>query len=717
MAGDNQIIAATIQVDTGNSNANVEQLNTSTNSLKNNLRDVGGQAKGTGKDIETTGGSFGKLKEQMSALPGPLGQAGEGVGKLNVAFKALLANPVVLIIAAIVGALALLYKAFTNTFDGGQKVEQVFAGIKAAAEIVVDRILDLASAVGKFFSGDFKGALNDAKKAVTGVGDEIVSTYNKVAALTKQIQDINREQSADDLDKKRRDSRLALLREDLNDENVSLKEKKKIAAELRDDQIANAKDDLARTTKLVYAKIELLKIGKDAEKKNFEEINQLLGTIEDVKTENALEGVRTNKVIRNLDKQQAAEDKAERDKRNEAAKAARQNVVEYTNKLTKLQQETELLTIKDSYEKQKKELSNKIDDEKRQNELAFKDHKITKQQQINLNAEITKQGQLRLSELEETRNKEVAAKQLSFEKELKAITNKTRLDGIKDTRQAELVQLQIGYEEKLQQAIITYKDDQVKFLAIKNALDEQLKTDQDRIAAKNKKEDDKKKFELDEQALKTIIDSKNNDFDAKRDAIDAEALLVKEKFDKQILSETEYNAKVKELTNNRIEIGTLEMNFKKSQVSEVSAVLNNLSEIVGKQTIAGKALGIATALINTYQGASEAIKQKSTLPSPFDVIAKVVSVAAIIGTGLKTVKAIAAVQVPGSSGGGGGSASAPSISAPAPISPSQQGTRIDQSSIAGIGDATSGRAYVLDADVRNNTERNTRLNRAARLGG
>jgi hypothetical protein len=45
-------------------------------------------------------------------------------------------------------------------------------------------------------------------------------------------------------------------------------------------------------------------------------------------------------------------------------------------------------------------------------------------------------------------------------------------------------------------------------------------------------------------------------------------------------------------------------------------------------------------------GASEAIKQKSTLPSPFDVITKVVNVATIIATGLKTVREITAVSVP-----------------------------------------------------------------------
>ena len=87
--------------------------------------------------------------------------------------------------------------------------------------------------------------------------------------------------------------------------------------------------------------------------------------------------------------------------------------------------------------------------------------------------------------------------------------------------------------------------------------------------------------------------------------------------------------------------------------------------------VAGKAIGIATATVNTFQGASEALKQKSSLPSPFDVVAKVANVATVLATGLKTVKSIASVKVPGG-GGGGGTGAVPSgggsVAAPAPPS-------------------------------------------------
>jgi len=157
--------------------------------------------------------------------------------------------------------------------------------------------------------------------------------------------------------------------------------------------------------------------------------------------------------------------------------------------------------------------------------------------------------------------------------------------------------------------------------------------------------------------------------------------------------------------------------LKKDRANEIATTLQNLTNVVGKDTLAGKALGIATALINTYQGASEAIKQKSTLPSPFDVISKVANVGAIIATGLKTVKAITAVQVPGV--GGGATPSTPSVSATAPITPSaplvNTRTQLDSVTIQQLGSATN-RAYVLETDVTNSQERIRRINRAARLG-
>ena len=145
--------------------------------------------------------------------------------------------------------------------------------------------------------------------------------------------------------------------------------------------------------------------------------------------------------------------------------------------------------------------------------------------------------------------------------------------------------------------------------------------------------------------------------------------------------------------------------------------LGALGDVVGKQTIAGKALAISQALINTYLGVTEVLRNKTIIPEPFGTIQKVASVATILASGFSAVRNIGRTQVPG---GGGGGAAAPTMSSiPAPVSPQATATTLSSSTIQNIGNAAAGgvnRAYVLDSDIRNSDERNVRLQRAARLG-
>jgi hypothetical protein len=160
-----------------------------------------------------------------------------------------------------------------------------------------------------------------------------------------------------------------------------------------------------------------------------------------------------------------------------------------------------------------------------------------------------------------------------------------------------------------------------------------------------------------------IIDDEAATFEAKREAlrIQEEILLSDDTLSEQKRTEIE-----KQYADARVKISELEFQQKMAQAKEAGQALDTLGSIVGKQTAAGKALGIASALINTYVGATEALKQKSTLPSPFDYVAKAINVAGILATGFKTVKAITAVNVPSGGGGGGGGGGGAAAIAPPP---------------------------------------------------
>jgi hypothetical protein len=156
---------------------------------------------------------------------------------------------------------------------------------------------------------------------------------------------------------------------------------------------------------------------------------------------------------------------------------------------------------------------------------------------------------------------------------------------------------------------------------------------------------------------------------------------------------------------------------KRDTLKMTGETMGALADVVGKQTIAGKALAVSQALINTYLGVTEVLKNKTIIPEPFGTIQKVASVATILAAGFSAVRNIGRTQVPG--GGGGTSASMPAIQTNAPVTPMGTSTSLNAASIQGIGNAAAGgvgRAYVLDSDIRNSDERQVRLQRAARLG-
>ena len=102
--------------------------------------------------------------------------------------------------------------------------------------------------------------------------------------------------------------------------------------------------------------------------------------------------------------------------------------------------------------------------------------------------------------------------------------------------------------------------------------------------------------------------------------------------------------------------------LKKQKLQVIGQTLGAVTELLGKNSAAGKAAGIAQAVINTYQGITEVWKTPSTLPEPFATISRVASTATVLASGISAVKSIKSTKLPqGASEVGGGSISASSI--------------------------------------------------------
>ena len=149
------------------------------------------------------------------------------------------------------------------------------------------------------------------------------------------------------------------------------------------------------------------------------------------------------------------------------------------------------------------------------------------------------------------------------------------------------------------------------------------------------------------------------------------------------------------------------------KVADTQTALNAISAVIDQNSVAGKAIAVAQAVINTYQGATKALGQGGVLGF--------VTASAVIAAGLMNVKKIVSTKIPSASGtgsAGGGNVTAPSISSTSPMAPPQpqpQATTLDSQSINAIGSQTS-RAYVVESDVTSSQQRIAAIQQRARFG-
>jgi hypothetical protein len=227
-----------IVVNTGNSDKKVKDLG-------KGIDDIGIKSQDAGVKGQS---GFGKIGNSIGGLSPALDRGISGMKGMLVQMYAILANPLGLALIVIVGALTLLFKAFTSTKEGAESLEQVMAGLSAVVDIVRDRILNVANAIVKFFTGDFKGAMAEGKKAVSGFGAEVNKEFNKAAQATKNLQGVENAMRDLGVARAKLDRDLAKSKELLTDENASYAEKKKALKDIKkaegeysSQELANAK--------------------------------------------------------------------------------------------------------------------------------------------------------------------------------------------------------------------------------------------------------------------------------------------------------------------------------------------------------------------------------------------------------------------------------------------------------------------------------------------
>lgn len=340
------------------------------------------------------------------------------------------------------------------------------------------------------------------------------------------------------------------------------------------------------------------------------------------------------------------------------------------------------------------------------------------------------------------------------ERNLDALEKKTKRGNEEIQNRIKVLQAQGGKEKEVYQLSKQLADDELKFLREKlktkgQLTDEELKQFRE---LKNQKEvlDAAEQKRINEQAaanakkaeearLKRIEDDKKEreklyaeEDKATQTRSVARILSADEEKRKELEGKTALNNRlieidtargIKDLQNlqaafaEKKKLNDAEITLAKAkadaEIGYAQMALNIVGGLVDQNSVAGKAIAVVQAIINTYQGASRAIAQGGIFGP--------VAAAATIAAGLVQVRKIVSTKIPSAkgtgsvadTGGGGMTMAAAPIGPTAPIQNTV--TQLDQGTINRMGSATS-RAYVVESDITNSQEKITRINRAARLG-
>jgi len=201
--------------------------------------------------------------------------------------------------------------------------------------------------------------------------------------------------------------------------------------------------------------------------------------------------------------------------------------------------------------------------------------------------------------------------------------------------------------------------------AIKKANEDELKLIEDQKRAKE--ELGKKQGAEFSENEKALISNDGFTFDQKQQILDADRVFLESSLALAQYGEEERTRLLKENSEARKLIDEKEKEHKLANLDLISSAADAASDLIGKNTVAGKALAVASTTISTYEAAQKAYASQMSVPDPSAPVRAAIAAGIAIVQGLARVKGILSVKVPSKSGGSAGSgsaSSAPTIAAP-----------------------------------------------------
>lgn len=581
---------------------------------------------------------------------------------LGVAFKAI---GIGLIVAAIAALIA-------HWDELKASVEKLIPGLKESGDWfgkIIDIVKGVGNAIFKFFIKPYQAAWDalhgNFKKAKQDLNDAVSFEKNFNETYQKAQKERQQEHQND------------LLK-------ISIESQKRQVDVLK----SGGKDYYTAQKKLLADQLELARqnakdILKVGENLSIEQISQLSKTQQELysrfldakKDQEAGEAEHQKKLEEDREKRRQKAEENRRKQQEEAKKKKEEydqlldqateyfkglrdvedQATEELNQVHKSEREDELVKNKAETDKQITDLQDKFAKEKQHLDKALKDKVISQAQYDAMILDMEMQNTDAINLVHEAGLKKDAD------------TNKKYADKVAEfLKEANVKQLNV-YDQK--RAEIKKKTDEI----LKDVVDA---TQQAQVLAVQDAQ--LKKVDVEENLHKNTVNSQTNllktqavNLAAPEDGIESKAAKQKAILDAEIAAENEaYQEKLAAAQGNQEEMDQLEAqhNLKVAQFAEARKkineeenaakvaitenALNTVADIVGKNTVAGKALAIAGATMNTYEGATKALAQGGFWG--------ITQAAVVIAAGLANVKKIIDTKIPGHAD----NVSQPSITAP-----------------------------------------------------
>lgn len=368
------------------------------------------------KDMNALSNDTKGAATQTTLLSGAMNSVRGAMVKVKAMSKLLFGSIKAGLISTGIGAFVVLIGSlatyFTQTKKGAEQLEQAFSGVGAAISVITDRISQIGGAIAKVFSGDFKGAAEDVKGALSGISEEIKEEATAAVTLKKAfngLADAQRDLRVKTAESKAEIEALKIIAEDVT---KSDKERTEAAQKAFDTEQALMAERIAIAEEALRIKQEENALGESmAEDLDAEADLQIeLAAIKEESTakqiglQNFLNGLK--QATRDKEKAAAKERQAEIDaevKAEEEAAAKKKAIDEKAladkealalsegEKLLAIQQENALLMIEDVNERALAQIE--IDRQNALNSVADTEHTEAMKAEINKKYNKKKQDQ------------------------------------------------------------------------------------------------------------------------------------------------------------------------------------------------------------------------------------------------------------------------------------------------------------------------------------